>query len=389
MCEVLMSLKADTNCGLKRTELKTEMLKRTPLYNEHKKLNARLIDFGGFEMPVQYNGIKQEHTAVREHAGLFDVSHMGEFFVSGPNALELIQKVTINDASKLVPGKAQYTAMCYEDGGIVDDLLVYMLDENEYMLVVNASNIEKDFDWISSHNTMGAALENRSDDYALIALQGPKSVEILQKLTEVDASSIPFYAFTTGTVAGEAGVIISATGYTGEKGFELYINTQKADAAKIWSGLMKAGEQEGLQPAGLGARDTLRLEMGYALYGNDITKDTNPLEARMGWLTKLDKGEFVGKEALVKLKEAGLKRKLMGFVIEEPRSVPRAGYDITGEEESSLGFVTSGTQSITLNKGIGMGYIHADKAEENTKITINIRKKRVEATVVRPPFIKK
>lgn len=365
------------------------MLKRTPLYNEHKKLDARLIDFGGFEMPVQYKGIKQEHTAVREHAGLFDVSHMGEFFVSGPAALDIIQKVTINDASKLVPGKAQYTAMCYEDGGIVDDLLVYKLDENEYMLVVNASNIEKDFEWISSHNSMGATIENRSDDFALIALQGPKSVEILQKLTGVNVSEIPFYSFTTGTVAGEKEVIISATGYTGEKGFELYINTKKADAVKIWADILKAGEQFGLEPAGLGARDTLRLEMGYALYGNDINKDTNPLEARMGWLTKLEKGDFIGKEALIKQKEAGLTRKLMGFVVTEPRSVPRSGYEITDEVGKLIGFVTSGTQSITLDKGIGMGYIETERAGENEKITINIRKKRVEAIVTRPPFINK
>ncbi|MCC5942867.1 MAG: glycine cleavage system aminomethyltransferase GcvT [Balneolaceae bacterium] len=365
------------------------MLKRTPLYNEHKKLDARLIDFGGFEMPVQYKGIKQEHTAVREQAGLFDVSHMGEFFVSGPKALDLIQKVTINDASKLVPGKAQYTAMCYEDGGIVDDLLVYMMDKNEYMLVVNASNIEKDFEWISSHNDMGATFENRSDDYALIALQGPKSVEILQKLTEVDASAVQFYSFTTGTVAGEREVIISATGYTGEKGFELYINTKKADPVKIWTDILKAGEQFGLEPAGLGARDTLRLEMGYALYGNDITKDTNPLEARMSWLTKLEKGEFIGKEALIKQKESGLNRKLMGFVVTEPRSVPRSGYELTDENGKNIGFVTSGTQSITLDKGIGMGYIEMGRASENEKITINIRKKRVEAIITRPPFIKK
>ena len=365
------------------------MLKRTPLYSEHKNLEARLIDFGGFEMPVQYAGIKQEHTAVREHAGLFDVSHMGEFLVTGPRALDLIQKVTINDASKLVPGKAQYTAMCYEDGGIVDDLLVYMLEENRYMLVVNASNIEKDFEWISSHNTMDAKLENESDKYALIALQGPESVAILQKITGVDVGGMTFYTFTTGTVAGEKGVIISATGYTGEKGFELYIDTSKADPVKIWADIMKAGKDHGIQPAGLGARDTLRLEMGYALYGNDITAETNPLEARMGWLTKLEKGEFIGKEALLKQKDTGINRKLVGFVVTEPRSVPRGGYEISEEDGTVIGFVTSGTQSITLDKGIGMGYIKAEKAAEDEKITINIRKKRVEAIVKRPPFINK
>lgn len=365
------------------------MSKRTPFYQEHEKLGAKIIDFGGFDMPVQYEGIKQEHMAVRENAGLFDVSHMGEFFVRGPEALNLIQKVTINDASKLVPGKAQYTAMCYEDGGIVDDLLVYKLSDDEYMLVVNASNIEKDWDWITGQNSMNAEVENRSDDYALLALQGPKSAEILQKLTETDVSVIKFYTFETGAVADQPGVIISATGYTGEKGFELYIDTQMADAGKIWSEIMKAGKEFGLEPAGLGARDTLRLEMGFALYGNDITKDTNPLEAGLGWLTKLDKGDFVGKEALIEIKEKGKNRKLTGFVIDEGRNVPRSGYKILDSDGNEIGFVTSGTQSISLNKGIGMGYIDIDHAEEGEQINIQIRKKEVSATVSKPPFYKK
>jgi aminomethyltransferase len=365
------------------------MLKQTPFFENHKNLNAKLIDFGGFEMPVQYAGIKQEHAAVREKAGLFDVSHMGEFFVSGPEALNLIQKVTINDASKLVPGKAQYTAMCYEDGGIVDDLLVYKFDEDDYMLVVNASNIEKDREWIQSQNTMGATLEDRSDEFALLALQGPKSIEILQKLTDTDVSGISFYTFETGTVSGQPEVIISATGYTGEKGFELYIDTTKADASAIWDAIMDAGKPLGLEPAGLGARDTLRLEMGFALYGNDITKDTHPLEARMGWLTKLDKGEFVGREALLKRKENGLERKLMGFEISEPRKIPRTGYRILDGDKNEIGFVTSGTQSISLNKGIGMGYIALDKAAEGETVFIEIRKKTVEAVVAKPPFYKK
>jgi aminomethyltransferase len=365
------------------------MLKRTPLYSEHEKLDAKLIDFGGFEMPVQYAGIKQEHHAVREHAGLFDVSHMGEFFVRGPEALSLIQKATINDASTLVPGKAQYTAMCYEDGGIVDDLLVYKMSEEEYMLVVNASNIEKDWEWISGLNTMGADLENRSDDFALLALQGPSSVQILQKLTDSDVSSIKFYTFETGSVAGQKDVIISATGYTGEKGFELYIDTKKADAAKIWSELMEAGRDHGLVPAGLGARDTLRLEMGFALYGNDISKETNPLEAGLGWLTKLGKDEFVGKEAIAKVKENGISRKLSGFVIDEGRNVPRSGYTITDTNGNEIGFVTSGTQSISLDKGIGLGYLDKDYAKEGEKILIQIRKRTAEATVTKPPFYKK
>jgi len=365
------------------------MSKQTPFHREHKKLGAKIIDFGGFDMPVQYQGIKQEHLAVRERAGLFDVSHMGEFFVRGPKALDLIQKVTINEASKLVPGKAQYTAMCYENGGIVDDLLVYMLSDEEYMLVVNASNIEKDWDWIEKHNTAGAEIENCSDEYALIALQGPKSIEILQKLTETDVSGIKFYTFEQGAVAGEDDVIISATGYTGEKGFELYIDTKKADAVKIWNDLLNTGKEFGLEPAGLGARDTLRLEMGFALYGNDITKETNPIEANLGWLTKLDKEDFVGKEAIAEVKEKGRSRKLTGFVIDEGRNVPRSGYKILDSDGNEIGFVTSGTQSISLNKGIGMGYIQVDHANEGEAIQIQIRKKEVSATVTKPPFYKK
>lgn len=365
------------------------MLKRTPFYRAHKDLNAKLIDFGGFEMPVQFSGIKQEHHAVREHAGLFDVSHMGEFFVSGPKALELIQKVTINDASVLTPGKAQYTAMCYEDGGIVDDLLVYMLDINKYMLVVNASNIEKDFDWISKQNSEGAVLENRSDEIALLALQGPNSVKILQKITDLEVDKINFYSFKTGQVAGENELIISATGYTGEKGFELYIDLKKSNPEKIWSALFDAGKEFHLEPAGLGARDTLRLEMGYALYGNDITSDTSPLEARMGWLTKLEKEYFIGKDALIKQKENGITRKLMGFELSEPRNIPRSGYPIVTKSGDPIGFVTSGTQSISLNKAIGMGYITIDKAIKGEKIYIDIRKKRVEAVVTTPPFLNK
>lgn len=365
------------------------MAKQTVFYNKHKEAGAKIIDFGGFDMPVQYSGIKQEHHAVRNNAGLFDVSHMGEFFVKGPNALDLIQKVTINDASKLTVGKAQYTAMCYEDGGIVDDLLVYKMDEEEYMLVVNASNIDKDWDWISSQNSMNATLENRSDSMALLALQGPKSVEILKKLIDSDVENISFYSFEVGSVADQPGVIISATGYTGEKGFELYIDEDKCDPLKIWDALMSAGSEFGLEPAGLGARDTLRLEMGFALYGNDITKDTHPLEARMGWLTKLEKGSFTGREALMKKKEEGLTRKLMGFEVDEPRNVPRNGYKITDKDGSEIGFVTSGTQSITLDMGIGMGYIKTEYASEGETVYVEIRKKSVPATVVKPPFIKK
>lgn len=364
------------------------MAERTVFFSKHDKADAKIIDFGGFDMPVHYAGIKQEHKAVRERAGLFDVSHMGEFFVEGPESLSLIQKVTINDASKLSPGKAQYTAMCYEDGGIVDDLIVYMLAENNYMLVVNASNIQKDWDWINKNNDSGARLTNRSDSIALLALQGPESVKILQKLVDIDLSDIPFYSFKTGSVAGEDGVIISATGYTGEKGFELYIDTERADPLAIWDQIFAAGEEFGLEPAGLGARDTLRLEMGFALYGNDITADTHPLEARMGWLTKLEKGNFIGKDALIEIKEAGLSRKLMGLLIEEPRKVPRSGYTVHNSDGEEIGHVTSGTQSITLGKGIALAYVSLPYSEPGTKITVKIRKDLVPATVVKPPFIK-
>lgn len=364
------------------------MAKRTVFYSRHKQAGAKIIDFGGFDMPVQYAGIKQEHRAVRNTAGLFDVSHMGEFFVEGEDALSLVQKLTINDASKLSPGKAQYTAMCYENGGIVDDLIVYMLAEGRYMLVVNAANIEKDRKWIEQHNDTSASLTDRSDSMALLALQGPDSLKILEKLTDIDPSGIPFYSFVSGSVAGQDNVIISATGYTGEKGFELYIDTLEADPAEIWDQIMKAGTPLGLQPAGLGARDTLRLEMGYALYGNDITADTNPLEARMGWLTKFEKGNFIGKDALLKVKENGISRKLMGFQVSEPRKVPRSGYKIFDNTEKEIGFVTSGTQSITLDKGIGMGYIQQPLAEPGTEVLIRIRKDMVQATVARPPFIK-
>lgn len=364
------------------------MAERTVFYQKHVDAGAKTVDFGGFDMPVQYSGIKQEHHAVRTHAGLFDVSHMGEFFVEGPEALALIQKVTINDASKLTPGKAQYTAMCYKDGGIVDDLLVYMLDDESYMLVVNAANIEKDWKWISENNDVGAGLINKSDSMALLALQGPESHSILKKLTEFDPSDIPFYSFRQGSVAGEKDIIISATGYTGEKGFELYIDTNTADALKLWDEIIKAGEAYNLEPAGLGARDTLRLEMGFALYGNDITADTNPLEARMGWLTKLDKGDFIGRQALVKEKENGVSRKLMGLVIDEPRKVPRSGYEICNADGEPIGKVTSGTQSITLGKGIALGYVSISHADIGTHVAVKIRKDLVPATVVKPPFIK-
>lgn len=364
------------------------MLKTTPFHAIHQNIGGKLVDFAGFEMPVQYKGIKVEHAAVREAAGVFDVSHMGEFFIRGEHALDLIQKVTVNDASKLVPGKAQYSCMCYEDGGIVDDLIVYKFSDDEYMLVVNGANVEKDFEWISSQNTMGADLSDLSEEYALLAVQGPKAAEALQSLTDVDLNSIGFYSFKTGVLAG-VDMIISATGYTGEKGFELYFKHDGVDVEQLWNAIFEAGAPVGIEPCGLGARDTLRLEMGFALYGNDITKDTHPLEARLAWITKFDKGKFVGKEALLAKKEAGIKRRLVGFTMQDQRSIPRNGYPILDKEGNEIGVVTSGTMSITLGKGIGMGYVSTDFAADDSEIEIAIRKKTAPATVQKPPFIKK
>lgn len=365
------------------------MIIRTPFYDLHQKNGAKLIDFGGFEMPVQYESIRKEHRAVRNGVGIFDVSHMGEFFVEGPAALDLIQYVTINDAAKLTPGKAQYTAMCYENGGIIDDLIVYMLEEERYMLVVNASNIEKDLNWIREQNSFKAEVSNASDNYCLLAVQGPDSVNTLQKLTEVDLGSIGFYHFEVGELAGSSPVILSATGYTGEKGFEIYFDKTEVEPAVLWEAIIEAGQEFDIEPCGLGARDTLRLEMGFALYGNDITKDTHPLEARLGWLTKLNKGTFVGREVLKKVKEEGLKRQLVGFTVEDKRSIPRSGYVIYNESDEEIGFVTSGSRSITLGKNIGMGYVAKEYAEEGSPVYIEIRNRKAEAQVTKPPFIKK
>lgn len=366
------------------------MIQKTPFHSIHQEIGGKLVEFAGFDMPVQYNGIKIEHAAVREAVGVFDVSHMGEFFITGPEALDLIQKVTVNDASKLVSGKAQYSCMCYEDGGIIDDLIVYKLfEENQFILVVNASNIEKDLAWINGNNTFDAQVHDNSPDTALLAVQGPKSVETLQKLTDLDLSTIGFYSFKVGALAGMEGVVFSATGYTGEKGFELYFDINHVDPKTVWNAIFEAGEEFGIEPCGLGARDTLRLEMGYALYGNDITRETHPLEARLGWITKFDKGDFNGKEMLLKKKEEGVHRQMIGFVMEDDRSIPRHGYEIMNETGEKIGEVTSGTMSITLGKGIGMGYVEKPFNVDGTTIQIAIRKKLAAAKVQKPPFIKK
>lgn len=359
---------------------------RTALYDTHVALGAKMVPFAGFDMPVRYSGDKAEHLAVRQVAGLFDVSHMGEFFVSGPQALALVQHVTSNDASKLPIGKAQYSCFPNESGGIVDDCIVYHLGEESYMIVVNAANIEKDWNWIVSHNTVGAQLDNASERYGLLALSGPKAEAILQPLVpEADLSQLGTYFFWQGTFLGMADVIIATTGYTGERTFEIFIPTDRS--VEVWDRLMEAGKAEGLVPAGLGARDTLRLEMGYMLYGNDIDDETSPLEAGLGWITKLKKGPFVGSEAIQSLKAAGLQRKLVGFVMQE-RGIPRHGYEIAFEG-AVIGEVTSGSISPVSGEGIGLGYVPVAQATPGTLIDILIRNKPVKARVVKPPFIEK
>lgn len=366
------------------------MLKRTPFYDLHKTAGAKLIDFGGFEMPVQYAGIIKEHQAVRERAGMFDVSHMGEIIVSGPRAFDLVQYTTVNDVAKLVPGKIQYSAMCYENGGIVDDLLVYHMGADEYLLVVNASNKDKDLDWILKLNqSIGAKVQDVSDSTCLLAVQGPKSVEILQKLTSENLSDIQYYSFVVGEFAGCRDVILSATGYTGEKGFEIYFDSKDGNPERIWNAILEAGTDFGLEPTGLGARDTLRLEMGFALYGNDISAGTTTYEAGLGWITKPDKGDFCGREALLTQKEAGISKRLIGFTTEDKRAIPRSHYQLLNKEGENIGEVTSGGQSVNLGIGIGMGYVLTEYSTMGTPINIEIRGKQFSALVTKPPFINK
>ena len=365
-------------------------LKKTPLYHVHVALGARMTGFAGFDMPVQYTGIVQEHMAVREAAGIFDVSHMGEVFVQGPQAFAFVQHLVTNDVSKLYDGRALYTVMCRPDGGIVDDLLVYRLSETRYMLVINASNIDKDFAWMQANNPMGADLENASDQVALMAVQGPKSLSIVQKLTDAPLDELKYYHFLeppSGRFLGCQHAIISRTGYTGEIGLELYCEAGNAET--VWNAVMEAGQPEGLKPVGLGARDTLRLEAGFCLYGNDITDATNPYEAKLGWITKLDKGDFVGNETLKKVKEDGPSRKLVGFVMEQ-RAIPRQGYPILNTAGEEIGFVTSGSQSPVLGKGIGLGYVANEEAytAPGAALAISVRNRPVPARVVKPPFHK-
>lgn len=359
-------------------------MKTTALTDLHIGLGAKMVEFAGYNMPVLYAGINQEHAAVRNSVGVFDVSHMGEFVLEGPNALALIQQVTTNDASKLTPGKAQYSCLPNKQGGIVDDLLVYKINEEKYLLVVNASNMDKDWNWISQHNTQGVTMTNISDDTSLLAVQGPNALATLQKLTSVELSTIPYYSFTIDTLAGVENVTISNTGYTGSGGFELYV--PNADAKKVWDAVFEAGAEFNIQPIGLGARDTLRLEKGFCLYGNDIDDTTNPLEAGLGWITKLDKGDFNDKETLAQLKAAGVKRKLVGFEMIE-KGIPRHDYPVVNEAGTVIGKVTSGTQSPSLAKAIGMAYVPTDLSKPGSEIIIDIRGRHLKAQVVKLPFV--
>jgi aminomethyltransferase len=360
-------------------------MKNTALTKTHEALGAKMVPFAGYNMPVSYEGVNAEHETVRNGVGVFDVSHMGEFLVSGPSALDLIQKVTSNDASKLTVGRAQYSCFPNETGGIVDDLIVYKIKEEQYLLVVNASNIEKDWNHISKYNEkFKAELRNISEGYSLLAIQGPKAVEAMQAITSIDLSAIKFYHFEVADFAGIEHVIISATGYTGSGGFEIYCKNEEVE--QIWNKVFEAGTAFGIKPIGLAARDTLRLEMGYCLYGNDIDDTTSPLEAGLGWITKFTK-DFVNSEALKKEKQHGPERKLVAFEMAE-RGIPRHGYDIVDGNGKTIGVVTSGTMSPTMGTGIGLGYVPTIFAEVGSKLHIQIRKNAVTATVVRLPFYK-
>lgn len=362
-------------------------MKKTALFDTHVALGAKMVPFAGFEMPVSYAGIKQEHFAVREKAGMFDVSHMGEFFVEGDKAKDLIDYITSNDVSKLVPGKAQYSCFPNESGGIVDDLIVYMMAENHYMLVVNGACAEKDWAWVTKHNEkFGANVRDESDNMSLLAIQGPKATGILQKLTDVNLSEIPFYHFQVGSFAGNDNVIISNTGYTGSGGFEIYV--QNDIATQVWSEIIAAGEAEGIEPTGLGCRDTLRLEMGYCLYGNDITDETSPLEAGLGWITKLKKAsDFVSKEYFINQKAEGVSRKLVAIEMLE-RAIPRNGYPIVDADGNDLGFITSGTQSPSLEKAVCLGYVSVSHSAVDSEIHVKVRNKLAKGRVVKLPFYK-
>tara|TARA_R110002050_G_scaffold176775_1_gene309786 strand:+ start:51628 stop:52713 length:1086 start_codon:yes stop_codon:yes gene_type:complete len=356
------------------------------LKDSHIAMGGKMVEFAGFNMPVTFAGLIEEHNTVRNGVGVFDVSHMGEFFITGPNAFDLVQKITSNNVAVLFDGKILYSTMPNGKGGIVDDLLVYRIAEDNYLLVVNGANVDKDWAWVNEQNTMGATLSNQSDDYCLFAVQGPKAVDALKGLTDMNMADMVYYTFEIGTFAGVENVIASATGYTGSGGFEIYVKNK--DAKTVFDAIFKAGEPQGIKPIGLGARDTLRLEKGFCLYGNDIDDTTSPLEAGLGWVTKfVDGNDFVDRDYLAKQKEAGLTRRLVGFEMVE-RGIPRHGYPILDMEGNVIGEVTSGTQSPSLNKGLGMGYVNVPFNKKDTEIQIQIRKKSPKAVVVGIPFLK-
>ena len=364
-------------------------MKNTPFTQKHIELGAKMAPFAGYNMPISYAGINEEHMTVRRNAGVFDVSHMGEFMLKGENALDLIQRVTSNDAAKLTAGKAQYSCMTNGNGGIVDDLLIYCIEENKtYMIVVNASNIEKDWQWISRHNTRGVEMHNISEKTALLAIQGPNATKILQPLTDMDILNLKYYTFVKGRFAGVDNVLVSATGYTGAGGVEIYFEAKGEakgnDAEKIWDAIFQAGTPQGLKPIGLGARDTLRLEMGYCLYGNDIDDSTSPLEAGLGWITKFTK-DFTARDILQEQKEKGVERKLVGFEMID-KGIPRHGYEIKDQLGVPIGYVTSGTQSPSLKKAIGLGYVRTAYSSIDTPIFVKVRDKLLQAKVVKVPF---
>ena len=361
-------------------------MKNTALSNVHEELGAKMVPFAGYNMPVQYEGVNLEHKTVREGVGVFDVSHMGEFILTGPESLDLIQKVTSNDASVMTEGRAQYSCMPNGKGGIIDDLIIYKFNDEKYLLVVNASNIDKDWNWISSHNTFDCQLRNVSDDYSLLAIQGPKAVEAMQQLTHVNLSEINYYHFEVNTFAGIDNVIISATGYTGSGGFEIYCKNDAAE--EVWKKVFEAGADYGIKPIGLAARDTLRLEMGFCLYGNDIDDTTSPLEAGLGWITKLNKEDFIDKDFLTKQKEEGTSQKLVAFEMID-RGIPRHDYPIQNASGEVIGRVTSGTMSPSMQKAIGLGYVTKTDSEIETEVFIEIRNKAVKAKIVKLPFYRK
>lgn len=360
-------------------------MKNTALSQKHISLGAKMVPFAGYNMPVSYSGLNDEHATVRNSVGVFDVSHMGEFILKGENALDLIQRVTSNDASILTDGKAQYSCLPNNDGGIVDDLIVYRIDEKSYMLVVNASNIEKDWNWISKHNTSNVEMHDISEKTSLLAIQGPNALATLQKLTDVKLADIPYYSFVKGKFNGVENVVISNTGYTGAGGFEIYFENEYAE--NMWNSIFEAGKEFGIKPIGLGARDTLRLEMGFCLYGNDIDDTTSPIEAGLGWITKFTK-DFTNRAAIEKQKTEGITKKLVGFEMID-RGIPRHDYQIADANGNIIGKVTSGTQSPTLNKAIGMGYVNKEFAKSDTEIFIVIRDKAIKAKVCKIPFLKK